>query len=425
MPPQDTPERISNTRRPILNPIDPRNPLARIYLVVLLFDLAEGALRFLVPVYLDTRGYGPGAIGIATAAFAVASLASRLPAGLAYRPDRAYLLILGAGAASALAFAAAPFTTSIHVFTLLMAMDGLGWGIATTSLLTVVMRTKPPEISEATAMGWYVGFNGLGIALASVVGGLLGDWYGVRSAMLMLASVPFLAAALISWRLPTGEEEQEVAQPVHEDTVQAPALTQRLRLAIQSLPTPVWVAALTALYLNVMNNILNSFFPLVGLALGFSLAQVGTLSGIRSGVSALARFTAGAIFARTSARKAHTPLLIVSALTTACVPSIASYVLQMPIWAANGISRGLLRVSTGAEALETTPAGREGLSAGVMSAGLDVGKILGPLIGGAVAEAVGIGNMFRIVPLTFLVIFVFSRIAVRRHRTHQADPVRA
>lgn len=421
--PRDDSGRLKKPRRPIRNPIDPRNPLARIYLVVLLFDLGEGALRFLVPVYLDTRGYGPGAIGIATAAFAAASLASRLPAGLAYRPDRAHLLILGAGATSAIAFAAAPFTSSIGLFTFLMAMDGLGWGIATTSLLTVMMRTKPPEISATAAMGWYVGFNGIGLALASIVGGLLGDLYGVRAAMLMLAIVPFLTAALISWRLPTREDDHSDTQPDFKGADTATGLTQRLALSLQSLPIPVWVAAFTALYLNVMNNILNSFFPLVGLALGFSLAQVGTLSGIRSGVSAISRFGAGTIFARVSTRKAHTPLLIASAVTTACVPSIPSYALQMPVWAANGVSRGLLRVSTGAEALETTPAGQEGLSAGVMSAGLDTGKILGPLIGGVVAEAIGIGSMFRVVPLTFLGVFVFSRIAVRRHRTHKVDPV--
>lgn len=42
--------------RPPRNPLDPRNPLAGVYLATMLFELAEGALRFLVPINLGTHG---------------------------------------------------------------------------------------------------------------------------------------------------------------------------------------------------------------------------------------------------------------------------------------------------------------------------------------------------------------------------------
>ncbi len=45
--------------RPPRNPLDPRNPLAGVYLATGLFELAEGALRFLVPINLDARGLTP------------------------------------------------------------------------------------------------------------------------------------------------------------------------------------------------------------------------------------------------------------------------------------------------------------------------------------------------------------------------------
>lgn len=54
---------------------------------------------------------------------------------------------------------------------------------------------------------------------------------------------------------------------------------------LRHMPLAVWVAAVAAVYLNVMNGILNTFFPLLALLLGLSLSQAGLLASIRSGVS--------------------------------------------------------------------------------------------------------------------------------------------
>lgn len=53
MPDGPAPERL------LRNPLDPRNPLAGVYLATMLFELAEGMLRFLVPISLDARGHLP------------------------------------------------------------------------------------------------------------------------------------------------------------------------------------------------------------------------------------------------------------------------------------------------------------------------------------------------------------------------------
>lgn len=412
-------------RRGFSNPLDPRNPLAGVYLAAGLFELAEAALRFLVPINLDSRGLQPSQIGFVIFAFSLTSLLSRGVAGALFRPDRARVLIVGAGLASTIAYLITPFVSDVAAFTVLMAIDGFGWGIATTCLLAMVMLCTPPTISPGVAMGWYIGFQGIAFALATTVAGVLGQLAGVTTAMLILATLPVMAAVLLAFRMPSvpTTTAADAAGPSGADgptdlAGRSPrALVGRLGL----LPVAVWAAAVVAVYLNLMNGLLQTFFPLLGLAVGLSIAQIGTLQSIRTGVSAVARFGAGTLFARVPAGRLHVPLVTMSAATLALLPSAGTYLLLVPLFALNGISRGLLRVTTSASAMEATPGHQVGLAAAVMTSGLDVGKMIGPLVGGLVASAIGIEGMFRVVPLAFLVIFGALYLGARR-RGRVASP---
>ena len=411
------------------NPLDPRNPLAGLYVATMLFELAEGALRFLVPINLDARGLGPLAIGFVIFAFSSTSLFARGAAGALFRPARASRLIIGAGIASTCAYLLTPFVTDVRAFAVLMAFDGFGWGMATTCLLAMVMLCTPSSISPAVAMGWYIGFQGIAMALATTVGGVLAQAVGIQPAMLILATLPVLAAILISVRLPPvvrdlGDPTIAFADPELAGLGGRAGRSGRHRAMVAAiqrvglLPVAVWAAALVAVYLNVMNGLLQSFFPLIGLAVGLSVAQIGTLSSVRSAISAIARFGAAWLFARVPAQRVHLPLLTMSAVTLALLPSAGTYLLHLPLFALNGVSRGLLRVTTSAAAMEETPGHQAGMAAAVMTAGLDVGKMLGPLIGGLVAAVIGLEAMFRLVPFVFLVLYVcLDRGAFRRRPT--------
>jgi predicted MFS family arabinose efflux permease len=173
-----------------------------------------------------------------------------------------------------------------------------------------------------------------------------------------------------------------------------------------------------------MNGLLQSFFPLLGVSLGLTIAQVGVLSTVRTGASSVARFGAGWLFGRVGPARLLVPLLTMSALTVAMLPwTAASYLLTMPVMALNGISRGLLRVTTGAAAMEALQGRRAGAGAALMTAGLDVGKMIGPLLGGLVAGIVGLPAMFLIVPLAFLALSWVAMLAARRSRATASQPI--
>jgi predicted MFS family arabinose efflux permease len=391
-------------------------------------------------VFVRELGQPYTIVGTMTAVFGLATLLTRLPTGLAYRAHRARRLLIIAGLACSMSFMLLAFTSSLPLVALLIAIDGVGWGVVTTVLLSLMLANRPPRTTPAAAMGWFVGINGLGHALAALIGGVLADTVGIRAAFLMLGAVPLIATLLMGRVLARHAGSQEpttggTAGPVLEDESPPPdaARGARRRLTLTGLseglrrsvrvPTVVWTAAFVSFYANTMNSLLVSFFPLLALALGMTLSQAGALSAIRSGTSALARFAAIPVIERVGERRLRTPTMIASAAATTAVSLTPVFLLQAPIWALNGLFRGVLRVGTSTEAMSAVSDEDSGPTAALLSGGLDLGKIAGPLVAGAVADVVGVAALFRIVHLGYLVVFVLLGAVERRRRRPLEHPL--
>jgi MFS family permease len=183
------------------------------------------------------------------------------------------------------------------------------------------------------------------------------------------------------------------------------------------MPLAVWVGVLVMFFINGLNAITNTFHPVLALASGLTLTQIGALSSIRSWASSSSRFGSGPLFSRFDPRGLTLPLVLAGAFATAFIPSVrTSFLLQIPVFAVAGVSRGLLRVTGSADAFESVGADerRHGLTAALLYGGLDLGKIAGPVVAGLVAGAFGIITMFRVVPLAFLGVYLVLTLWARR-----------
>jgi hypothetical protein len=187
--------------------------------------------------------------------------------------------------------------------------------------------------------------------------------------------------------------------------------------ALVSMPLAVWAGVLVMFFINGLNALTNTFQPVLGLAAGLSLTQIGALSSIRSWSSGSSRFGSGPLFQRFDAAGLTLPLVVVGTLATAAIPSvITSFVLQIPLFLVAGVSRGLLRVTGSAEAFDAVGAddrGR-GLTSALLYGGLDLGKILLPVAGGVMAHAWGIATMLRVLPIGLLVLYLALAVPARR-----------
>jgi MFS family permease len=183
------------------------------------------------------------------------------------------------------------------------------------------------------------------------------------------------------------------------------------------MPVAVWIGLLVMFFINALNGITNTFQPVLCLAAGLSLTQIGTLSSIRSWASSSSRLGSGPLFARFDVSGLTLPLVLAGTLATAVIPDVrASFLLQIPLFVVAGVSRGLLRVTGSADAFDSVGADNRahGLTSALLYAGLDLGKIAGPVLGGAVAAAWGIPTMFRVVPVALLVLYLVLLAGVRR-----------
>ena len=390
--------------------------LAPVYLSVFLFVVGNSALSILIPVYLSRRAHlGAATIGAVVGVVGVASLAARLPVGLSYSAARGRVFLVAGGALSAVAFALVPFVTDPVVFAVLMALNGLGWSIATTAQLALLVARPPGGVSTASAMGWFSGATGLGNMVGGVLGGGAADLIGLRSTFFLLAATPLVGALLM---LRAVAASQVVAAGRPQVSARPPWR------AVLRLPVAVWAGVLVMFFINGLNALTNTFHPILAVAAGLSVTQVGVLSSIRSWASSSSRFGSGPLFARFDAAVLTLPLVVAGTLATCLIPSvIESFALQVPLFALAGVSRGLLRVTGSADAFDSVGDERlHGLTAALLYGGLDLGKIVLPFVGGVVAAIWGISTMFRVVPAALLVLYLALALPARRAIVAAPEP---
>ncbi|MPZ62697.1 MAG: MFS transporter [Propionibacteriales bacterium] len=428
---------VTDERRQ-LNPFSRDSPLAASYLCVFLYSSGEAALHVLVPPYLsDGLGYGPGIIGLLLAVFALSSLVLRLPVGASYSADRVRPILLVGGLLSTGAFVVVPLTQSAVLLGVLLAMDGVGWAMATTTQLTVLVASRPSRLSIASAMGWYSGFTGLGHALGAATAGIAADAVGYTAGFLLLASMPALATVVMLRALPAqlaaahakrletvnpgpdGAEEPDPA-PVRDPERSGVLATLR---AAGALPLAVFSGAMIMFFINVQSALFGSFHPVLALSAGLTLTQIGVLASCRSLASSVTRMGLGVLFARTSGSWLTTPMLLLGAATLFLLPIVrAEFWLQVVLFLAAGLSRGILRVTGASMAFEGVGGEGErqqGLVAAWLHIGLDLGKVAGPPLGGLVAELVGVPAMFQVSAVVLVVAYLAFWAAARIARTRR------
>lgn len=403
------------------NPDRPPHPLlaaAPVYLSVFLLITGNSALSVLVPVFLSREAHlGTATIGAIVGVYGTAALAARLPVGLVYSAVRGNKLLLTGAAVCAAAYALMPLGDGPVQLAALLALNGLGWSIATTAQLALLVGRPPDGASTASAIGWFAGATALGSMAGGVLGGVTADQIGLRATFFLLAATPLLAALLMVRRV--RHSKAFAIDPRAPRVTDGPAWRLLLRM-----PLKVWIGVLVMFFINGLNALTQTFHPLLALAAGLSITQIGVLSSIRSWSSGTSRFGSGPLFSRIDPAAFTMPLVVIGTLVVCLIPSlIHSFLLQIPLFALAGLSRGLLRVTGSADAFEAVGADdrRHGLISALLYAGLDLGKIVLPVVGGVVAGAWGIATMFRVVPLGLFALYLALALPARRAALTRLD----
>jgi MFS family permease len=378
--------------------------LAPVYVSVFLFVAGNSALTVLIPVHLARNGHlSNAAIGLVVGAFGLSSLVVRLPVGLAYTARRGSAFLLAGALLNAAAFALLPVVHGALLFAVLMAVNGIGWSIATTAQLALLVARPPGGVSTAAAMGWFSGATGLGNMAAGVLGGFTADQIGLSATFYVLAVTPVVGALLM----------MRTSRVLEKPSVESEQ--RRSWRLLGQMPLAVWAGVLVMFFINGLNALQNTFYPVLAIAAGLSLTQIGAASSLRSWASSSSRFGSGPLFQRFNPAGLTLPLIVLGTLATVAIPSVIdSFLLQIPLFICTGLSRGLLRVTGSADAFDAVGDRGHGLTSALLYGGLDLGKIVLPVVGGFVAHAWSIATMLRVVPLGLLVLYLALALPARR-----------
>jgi sugar phosphate permease len=287
----------------------------------------------------------------------------------------------------------------------------------TTTQLALLAAIRPSSVPLASALGWFAGFQALGHVVAGTLGGFTADKAGFDTGFFLFAGLTAVATLLIvrsigrATRTPSGEPM--AARPPGGRVTWG---------QIGSLPMAVWTGALVLFTVNALLSTATTFYPVLALGAGITLTQIGILASCRSWASSVVRLGSGPVFSRVRPESLTLPLVFLAAASVALLPSVASsFALTIPLFIAAGLTRGLLRVTGSAEALDGVVDERgHGLTSAFLFVGLDLGRVAGPLVAGGVAEAFGLTAMFHLVPMLLLALYLPLALAGRRAAARRA-----
>jgi len=366
-------------------------------LTIIGFSLRTPFLPFFVAELgarnLETQVLWAGAINAGGAA--VMAITAPLWGALADRYGRK-LMVLRAMVAGSLTIGLMALATSPWQLFVLRLVEGGFTGTVTAST-TLAASTVPRE-----RLGFGLGLMQMavfsGSAVGPLIGGVLADQIGYRATFVLAGSLLLVSALLVAFLV----EERFESPPRRAGHGETGGETWRLLLAPALLGIVVSLFALRA-----ASMALQPIVPLLVAQLARGSSAVNSLAGLAMGVSGMTSAVASVGLGRLSDRVGQRPLLIASgalAAATFLPLGLTTQVWQVIVLQALfGIASGGILPTANALVARLTPEGRRGTIYGFTTTASSLGAFVGPLVGTALAAALGLHAPFLVIGLALAV----------------------
>jgi predicted MFS family arabinose efflux permease len=303
------------------------------------------------------------------------------------------------------------YATSAVSFAVVHCLNGFAYSAVTTLYMAFYVDSLAPGENRNHAMGYYVGCLAMGYSTGNLFGGLIADHWGYAWTFQLGAFLSFVAVALL-WSLhgPGGTasavagKEKETAKLTSKESFKA--------LLEPGLATVV----LVALFLNLLHQMGGVFISLYGLGVGMSLTQIGIIRAGYAGINAVTRPISGHVVNKIGHRNLSYFGLPLQSLILMLIPLFSGFGPILIVYVASGLMRAIVIVANAVGLVQDVPESRvrRGLSSGVYNAAGDLGNILGPSIGGLIAQATGIASVFVVGSIGSTALFFLAVVLVRR-----------
>jgi len=382
----------------------------KLLLPLVAITIQSNSATTIIPPFLQDLRIPFAAIGTLISLNPMLALASRLPVGIAYDRDRARLLISIAVLLMGITNFFYSFAQNSFAFAVVHAINGFAYGAVTTLYMAFYVDSLAPDENRNHAMGYYVGTLALGYSTGNFFGGLMADHLGYGATFQAAAFLSFLPVALL-WFLHK-PSEQESSKSKRKTT--APLRWQESFKAL--LEPELAIVVVVALFLNLLHQMGGVFISLYALGVGMTLTQVGMLRAAFAGCNAVTRPISGHIVNKFGHRGLSYAGIPLQSVLLMLIPLFTGFGTILTVYVLSGLMRAIVIVANAVGLVQDVDENRvqRGFASGIYNAAGDLGNILGPSIGGVIAQAAGIRAVFVIGSLGSAALFLLVTFAIRR-----------
>jgi MFS transporter, DHA1 family, multidrug resistance protein len=382
----------------------------KLLLPLVAITVQSNSATTIIPPFLQDLRIPFAAIGTLISLNPMLALVSRLPVGMAYNRDRARSLISVAVLLMGVTNFCYSFAHSSFAFAIVHAINGLAYGAVTTLYMAFYVDSLAPDENRNHAMGYYVGTLALGYSTGNFFGGLMADHLGYGPTFQAAAILSLVPVALL-WFL-HGPSEHESGKGKQKTAAKLPSKESFKALLQPELATVVVVA----LFLNLLHQMGGVFISLYALGVGMTLTQVGILRAAFAGCNAVTRPISGHIVNKFGHRGLSYAGIPLQSALLMLIPLFTGFGAILTVYVISGLMRAIVIVANAVGLVQDVDENKiqRGFASGIYNAAGDLGNILGPSIGGVIAQATSIGGVFVIGSLGSTALFLLVTFAVRR-----------
>ena len=354
-----------------------------VYVPTFLLAFAQGITLPTLPLYVQQSFEDSfSLISLVVAAAGIGTVLSDVPAGiLLERIGRRRAMLIGTAALVVTSLGVA-FATAY--WQLIALRIGFGVGTALWNISRMTYLTEATTVAtRGRALSVFGGLNRIGTFAGPGIGGLMGAWLGL--------STPFIGAAVLS----LGALLVSVLY-VHDSSTSATRRAHKMRWSVlgevaRSHWRELTTAGAAQIFAQMIRQGRQIIVPLYGASIGLDVAAIGSIVSFSAAVDMSLFIPAGMVMDRMGRKWATVPSFAVMGVGMAMIPFAANYVglaiATGVIGLGNGMSSGTM-VTLGAD-MAPKDAAAEFL--GIWRFVGDIGSTGGPLVVGALADALGLG----------------------------------
>jgi MFS family permease len=357
----------------------------------------------ILPVYIQSSGAHLNMVGTILSAYAIPQVLLRIPIGVwsdrlgRRKPLIAVGAIVTALGALGLGLSATPWWLFLSRMT-------TGVGAATWVVFPIYFAAYYPAEDSGRAIGLINFIRSVALIAATAGGGFMAEELGLRQPFFMAALFGLLALVALLF---TKEQPLPRAQTASWRSFLLVA-TRPLLLTISVIGIMLHFAIFTGLF---------SFLPIYAEKIGASNSEIGLITMINLGFSALGSLVAVWVWEKLGYRTAIILGAVITGISLLAIPFTPEVTVLMAIQVSFGLGNGVLMTVLMALSIRDVSREQQATAMGVYQALYAIGMLTGPLVSGFLGAGLGLSAVFYLAAAFSLLISILAFLPVFPRRT--------